>query len=470
MRFRLRWKILVAVTFVVVAVVALHITLPADARVLFAGLTSVLLLLFAALLYWWVDRPLHRVIEFLDNVSTHQYLTRAPEKDADEFGKLGAGYNRLLERITELDATRIDQDRQLKWAQEKLQLEEGLARKSATLERRLRERELLADLARTFSSSLEIDAVLNTVCKQIANVLSIDEVAILIVDPATEDLVVSATAGVPKAEQIHGLRFSIGEGVTGRVWAGEGPVYISDVTNDESFLHWKGKHQLKEASFYATLMEFGGEKLGVVDFTRHKTDGFSPTVLEMLEIIVQWAAIAIRNARLYERTLVMAKYDELTGLLNRRTFTRRLEAEWRRRLRFGAPVSLLLIDVDRFKEYNDKHGHLIGDQVLVHVAKTLRANVRRVDMVARFGGEEFIVMLTRTNLETATAVGEKLRAAVEQADTSAYGVRAPTISVGVACVMPKADGIEPIELVDAADKALLRAKSGGRNRLEVASD
>jgi diguanylate cyclase (GGDEF)-like protein len=466
MRFALRWKVIVSIVAIVFAIVTLHISVPTSGRWVFAALIALLLLGFAGLLYWWVDRPLRSVLDLLEGTKAQGFLRRSAQEGQDEFGQLGQGYNRLLARITDLDATRIDQDLELKWAQEKLQLQGDLDQKTRQLEKRLRERELLANLARTFSSTLEINEVLDSVCDRISAALAIDEVAVLIAEEHSDDLIVAAASGVPVAEEIQGLRFAVGEGITGRVWAGAGPVYIPDVRVDDQFLHWKGKHELDDASFVSVLMEFAGEKLGVVDFTRHRTHAFSQPELDMLEIIVQQAAVSIRNARLYQRTRILAVHDELTGLLNRRTFMERLEREWRRRVRFGGPMSVLVVDVDHFKTYNDSHGHLVGDRVLVHIAQVIRSAVRSVDVVARYGGEEFVLMLIRSDLETARAVGEKLRKAVAESEAGVEGVATPTISVGVACERPTPGESQPLDLLDAADQALLRAKKGGRNRVE----
>jgi diguanylate cyclase (GGDEF)-like protein len=175
-------------------------------------------------------------------------------------------------------------------------------------------------------------------------------------------------------------------------------------------------------------------------------------------------AVALESVRLQavvrERTLT----DELTGLHNRRHFDAELRREAERARRFGRKLALALVDVDRFKSYNDTFGHPAGDEALRQVGRHLAATVpRRLDAVARYGGEEFAVLLAETDAEGARVVAERLRAAV----AGASGFRRPlTISVGVASLA--GPGADADALVASADEALYRAKRGGRNRVCVA--
>ncbi|HEB67134.1 MAG TPA: GGDEF domain-containing protein [Gammaproteobacteria bacterium] len=164
----------------------------------------------------------------------------------------------------------------------------------------------------------------------------------------------------------------------------------------------------------------------------------------------------------------MAHRDELTGLANRRYFFEHFQQEWNRHLRFAAPISLLLIDVDYFKNYNDTYGHQAGDECLRKVAATLSDTARRAgDFVARIGGEEFVALLARTEAEDACLLGEKLRWQIEQAAVSHSASRVAdvvTISVGAATIIPdKERRLE--DLLRCADEALYAAKANGRNQV-----
>jgi diguanylate cyclase (GGDEF)-like protein len=188
--------------------------------------------------------------------------------------------------------------------------------------------------------------------------------------------------------------------------------------------------------------------------------------------------LLLENNRLYARLADsraelrrLAVIDPLTRVANRRAFDDALDEEWRRAVRNKTTVALLLIDVDRFKAFNDVHGHVTGDHCLRMVADTLAANVRRAgEMVARYGGEEFAILLPGSDLAKASELGQRLLAAVRMLEVIA-GASQPhiTISVGVASMLParEVDPIDPgaTELVKAADRALYAAKASGRNQV-----
>jgi two-component system cell cycle response regulator len=158
----------------------------------------------------------------------------------------------------------------------------------------------------------------------------------------------------------------------------------------------------------------------------------------------------------------LAVTDGLTGLHNHRAFQDYLEEQFQTAMRNKQPLALILMDVDHFKQYNDTYGHQAGDEVLRQVAQILQANVREGDFVARYGGEEFVVVLPRADSESAVAVAERLRRAVESAE---WHLRPITGSFGVASIRPDMETRQ--ELIEAADQALYQAKKNGRNRVEV---
>ncbi|WP_317930086.1 sensor domain-containing diguanylate cyclase [Halioxenophilus sp. WMMB6] len=162
-------------------------------------------------------------------------------------------------------------------------------------------------------------------------------------------------------------------------------------------------------------------------------------------------------------------HDALTGVANRRLYDQSMEAEWARAQRNQLPVSLIIIDVDHFKQYNDVYGHVAGDQCLIKVAETLKGITRRSsDLLARYGGEEFVLMLPDSDRKSALVLAEKCRHAIEalqipHAGSASAGV--VTISAGVSSQVPS-ELLSPTKLFDTADKMLYLAKSNGRNRIE----
>jgi diguanylate cyclase (GGDEF)-like protein len=164
----------------------------------------------------------------------------------------------------------------------------------------------------------------------------------------------------------------------------------------------------------------------------------------------------------------LATRDGLTGLANRRCFDNTLQAEWARAMRQHQPLSLLMVDVDNFKAYNDAHGHLGGDECLKRIATAVSSEMRANDLVARYGGEEFAVVLPGQSLKGAACVAERIRTRVEQLQVPnrlAAG-QLVTVSIGAATALPSPDTVAS-ELVAIADAALYRAKHMGRNRISL---
>jgi diguanylate cyclase (GGDEF)-like protein len=210
-------------------------------------------------------------------------------------------------------------------------------------------------------------------------------------------------------------------------------------------------------------------ELGANDYITKPLD--FPVALARIrtQLLLRRVVVALEEAnRKLER---LSFLDGLTNIANRRRFDEYLGLEWRRAQREQTPVSLILVDVDFFKLFNDHYGHEAGDEVLKRVAATLDATVGRpADLVARYGGEEFVVVLPGTDVQGAARLAERLRAAVAaMAIPHAQSRTAPhvTISLGVATVVPAREGA-PEGLVTAADQALYEAKREGRNRLAVA--
>lgn len=212
----------------------------------------------------------------------------------------------------------------------------------------------------------------------------------------------------------------------------------------------------------AVPMVAGDDVLGAL-LVVHGEDaarGIQRRTVEGYQRLAGHGALALANAWAAEELDRQARTDRLTGIPNRHTFDEQFDKELERARRERSPLSLVLCDVDRFKEFNDTHGHQVGDEVLTEVAQALEAERRPYDLVARFGGEEFVLILSQTDFDGAMRAAERLRKAVEESGSSLR----VTASFGVASA---ADGmVTRSELVSAADACLYAAKENGRNRVE----
>ncbi|CAI8916009.1 Diguanylate cyclase (GGDEF) domain-containing protein [Pseudomonas sp. IT-P44] len=207
-----------------------------------------------------------------------------------------------------------------------------------------------------------------------------------------------------------------------------------------------------------------GEQLGELVFRRNQR--FSEQELGNLESLLSALLYPMRNALLYRAATQSALRDPLTDTGNRIAMDQTLQREIDMSRRHLQPLSLLMLDIDHFKQINDTHGHSAGDDVLKGVAASIKSQLRNVDMVFRFGGEEFLILLSNTGREAAAMVGERLRLAAQAKDFSADGnLIELTVSLGCSTLLP---GESAESLLRRADSALYVAKREGRNRLAMA--
>jgi len=254
-----------------------------------------------------------------------------------------------------------------------------------------------------------------------------------------------------------------------------GPAYVELIVNgDESQVYGFGSLQEGDPGASVTLpIRFHAQRLGALRLVRRSHSPLSPDDVELLETCTSYLAIRLNSITLMsdrEHFEALAGIDPLTGVSSRREFDTQYEAEWARGIRHGGPLSILMIDVDQFKAYNDRYGHVVGDACLQKVAKILDTSaVRPGDTVARFGGDEFVIVLPQTDHAGAILVAERLRAAA--ADLRIENLDGPlgiiTLSAGVATLTPSR-ALLSSALLEMADQALYAAKSDGRNL--VASD
>jgi diguanylate cyclase (GGDEF)-like protein len=203
------------------------------------------------------------------------------------------------------------------------------------------------------------------------------------------------------------------------------------------------------------LISFG-QTLGVLTLHSAEVDAFRETELQSLESVADICASSIQNAHYVERVKQLAYLDGLTGIFNRRFFERRILEEIERARRYEAELAVLMVDIDQFKRLNDEFGHLLGDEVLRQVSSLLQQQVRKIDVVCRYGGEEFAILLTHTGAQQAMTIADKLRRIVE------------TWQFPGVAIFPE-HGKTRDELVYLADNALYVAKQGGRNRVCLTS-
>jgi diguanylate cyclase (GGDEF)-like protein len=313
-------------------------------------------------------------------------------------------------------------------------------------------------LSRSLAATLNPEELLPLALHLLGRALPADAYALFLLDEATRRLTVKGAAGVGAAG-LQDRTCGLGEGIAGVVAAtGEPQLTAADSPTPG-------------AGLYVPLKLTGGRILGVLQAHRATPPLFTPRDLAQGQAVATQVAVALENAQRYQRTKELSAKDELTGLANRRAFFEALEAEDQRARRYRRGFTILMLDLDAFKHYNDTHGHLVGDQALRTVGRLLLGSTRRADVVARFGGEEFVVLLPETGKPAGAVVAEKIRAAVAQHPLPGREAQPGgrlTITAGVAAY--PGDAASGLEVVDAADRALYRGKQQGGNRVVVAPE
>lgn len=428
------------------------------------------LLIVNGVFFWiFILRPLHRLTRVMEIAKSGDFLVRSNFSSPDEFGELSDSFNHMLSRLTDLMATDIEREREVITIREELKYKKLLEKRSRQVEKanheletRLKEITLLYDTISSMTSTLNLDDLLKKIANKVGEMLGFQEFAILLYDNTTKKLRVVACYGLPEKEFL-GMEFEPGEGIVGRVAQTGEPVLIPDTEADPNYLHWKGK-KVEKGSFLSIPVKYKEEIVGVFAFNSPEIDGFSKRDIKLLTALSNQSAIVIENARLYEKTKEFSIRDDLTMLFNRRWFNQRIVEEFKRAERFNNPLSILMVDIDFFKHYNDNHGHSTGDMALKGVAEVLLKNVREVDSVVRYGGEEFVIILPKTGMEDAGKTAEKLRLKMEEYKMP-FGSTQPggkfTISIGYTTYPDMAKNIS--DLFNQADKALYISKHRGRN-------
>jgi diguanylate cyclase (GGDEF)-like protein len=290
--------------------------------------------------------------------------------------------------------------------------------------------------------------------------------SLLLFDEASNELEVKAAVG-PRADVAQDERVRLNESVSGAVLLDGRPRVVRDLTTTE--LHRApAERKYKTNSFISYPIITGGRKVGVINMT-DKTGGepYNELDLHLLESMAPQMALALDRAGWHQKATqfqLLSITDPLTGLLNRRYLEERLGEEFERSKRHRFPMSFLMIDIDNFKEYNDRYGHQAGDLALEITAQCLKSALRSADVASRYGGEEFSILLPQTSATEALVIAERIRSRVEKSSYP-HGESQPggavTVSIGISAFGPKLE--TPSSIIGAADHALYVAKSRGKN-------
>jgi diguanylate cyclase (GGDEF)-like protein len=329
------------------------------------------------------------------------------------------------------------------------------------------------EFLRGISSTVDSHKVYQSLLEKFSEMMKAQRSSLMILNQESNELGLEATLGGDPGDGSP-IRVKLGESVAGAVLASGAPLVVRDADTDSRIPHDRpGRYKTK--SFISYPITLGLRKVGVINLT-DRLDGipYENDDLMMLEMMAPHLALIIDRtewAKKAETFQQMSLTDPLTGLPNRRYLQDRLFEEVERSKRYNTPLSFMIIDVDRFKSYNDIYGHTNADRVLVKTAQILRGSVRAIDMSARFAGDEFCIVLPETELGDAARIAERLRKAIceteyttEQSDVMGQ----VTISTGISSFSDSRQS--PLAIMETADRALYQAKTRGRNCVAIYED
>ena len=340
-------------------------------------------------------------------------------------------------------------------------------------ERRRRAEQSVVDgyvMGRNLSRGVGLDNACQRIVQHVSRSMAVDRVTLALHEPDDDRIAIAATSR-PTLTELQGLRIEPGAWVMGHVYASRRSVVVRD-TRELPVTPKKGT-PYRTFSFAAVPMLSGADAIGVLAAT-DKKDGsaFERQDVAALRLFSASAALAVKAAQSEaeaHRLAHAATVDALTGLFNRPYLDARLHQEFERARRGSSSLTLLLADIDDFKTINDTHGHQIGDAVLQAVAGVLRSAVRVFDVCARYGGDEFAILMPSSDQSSVAASAERIRRSVADfGGDEEGGSRLPrvTMSVGVAVIEP---GDTPPDLVRRADECLYVAKAEGKNRVRLSA-
>lgn len=325
--------------------------------------------------------------------------------------------------------------------------------------RRSAELSSLLEIAQDLASSLDLDEVLETIARRVKELTRADGSRIYLLDPDEETLTPLVVLE-DYAEEIMATCIPIGQGITGHVAATGLAEIVNQAHRDPRAVKIPGTPEEPESLMCAPIAA-KGEVIGVMTLSREGEKGFDDPSLRLVTSLASQAATAIENARLYEETKRLAVSDPLTGLRNRRNIAEHLRTEVARASRFDRELSVLVMDVDNLKLFNDTYGHATGDEVIRTVAQSVVSAIRDIDAVGRYGGDEFAVILPETGPEDAAVVGGRILNTLTKEPFQAPGGSKVPISISIGSASYPSDTDEVDRLFSLADTAMYQAKVAG---------
>jgi len=374
----------------------------------------------------------------------------------------------LLTPVAAAVADRVDREivsreEEIRNRDEKLQQVERLRRDleetQLHLESKIQDLHSIYEVSTAIAATLDTDELFRIIPERVMNALGLNDFCILLYQPESGKLVCRASAGVPSPVPSD---FSVGrgEGTSWRVFESGEAVYIPDVRGTAEFRYYNGERP-DVRSFMSVPLLSKGKVVGVLNVNHPEPNAFDAESLATMRVLATYIAIAVENAELFHFVKTLADKDSLTLLHNHGSFHTRLQIELERAARYGRSLSVIMLDLDGFKDINDTHGHIVGDRILMMTAGVLCAHLRKSDVAARYGGDEFAVILPETDLAATSTIAGRIAAGISQVrlDTKEGTTISFSASIGYAACLP--DSPERDSILGVADRLMYESKRRG---------
>jgi len=317
----------------------------------------------------------------------------------------------------------------------------------------------MAEVSTVIAGTLDPEELYRIIPERVMAKLGLNDFCIMLYSQETRRLAarsVSVTDGGTMPE----FTLAPGEGVAGKVFDTGEPAWIPDVRSSPDFLHYGGR-RTDVRSFMCVPLVSKGKNIGVLMLNHPEPNAFEPELLPTMLVLASYLAIAIENAGMFGLVKSLAEKDSLTLLYNHGSFHEKLAIELERANRYVRPMAVIMLDLDNFKEINDRYGHTTGDRVLALVAGALGAHLRKTDIAARYGGDEFAVILPETDLPSAAVIAGRIAEGISNVrlDIGGETVISFTASVGYASCGHDASGRG--EILNIADRLMYESKRRG---------
>jgi diguanylate cyclase (GGDEF)-like protein len=414
-------------------------------------------LLLGAFLFLLIDRTVFRPVSRL-----HLYLS-LPEGGIPPDGAAGP-----LDPLVRAVEERLGREREA--LEEKIRAMEGTLREvealrrdneetRAHLEAKIQDLQSIYEIATAVAGTLDMEEIFRIIPERIRETMGLKDFCLLRYDPEIRMLTCRASAGMTP-EVAADIRIAPGDGISGRVFETGEPVYIPDVRSSSEFLY--GGRRTDVRSFMCVPLLSKGRVIGVMNVNHPEPSAFDAESLATMRVLATHIAIAIENAELFQFVRTLAEKDSLTLLYNHGAFHEKLQVELERASRYGRPLAVMMLDLDNFKSLNDTYGHLVGDRVLVMTAGVLCAHLRKSDIPARYGGDEFAVILPETDLEAASAIASRIAAGITRVRVEPGRGEMLSFSVSIGYAACRPDSRNRQAILSVADRLMYESKRRGR--------